>query len=177
MNKLKSKKGELIVSLVELVIGILLLIKPVGFTSGIIVVIGLLLAAQGVKNIVQYFKIKPAEASKEQLFSKGLIGTLIGCFCMFRSQWFIATFPVLTMIYGVMILLLGMNKIQKMADMLRVKGKYWYLEGIAAALSIIFAIIILANPFASTAALWVFVAISVIAEAILDFCTAFVTAK
>ena len=176
MNKLKNKKGELVLSLVELVIGILLLIKPVGFTSGIIVVIGLLLAAKGIKSIVQYFKMKPAEASKEQLLSKGLIGTLIGCFCMFRSQWFIATFPVLTMIYGVMILLLGMSKIQKMADMLRTKEKYWYLAGIAAVLSIIFAIVILANPFASTAALWIFVAISVIAEAILDFCTAFVTA-
>ena len=91
--------------LLVLVIGILLLIKPVGFTSGIIVIIGLLLAAQGIKSIVQYFKMKPAEASKEQLLSKGLIGTLIGCFCMFRSRWFIATFPVLTMIYGVMILL------------------------------------------------------------------------
>lgn len=176
MNKLKNKKGELIVSLVELVIGILLLIKPVGFTSGIIVIIGLLLAAQGIRSIVKYFKMKPAEASKEQLLSKGLIGTMVGLFCVFRSQWFIATFPVLTMLYGVMILLLGMSKIQKMADMLRLKEKYWYLAGIAAALSIIFAIIILANPFASTAALWIFVAISVIAEAILDFCTAFVTA-
>jgi len=39
---------------------------------------------------------------------------------------------------------------------------------IGAVLTLVFALLILANPFASTAFLWTFIAISLIVEAVLD---------
>ena len=33
-----------------------------------------------------------------------------GAFCAFNSRWFIATFPVITLIYGVIILVAGIRK-------------------------------------------------------------------
>ena len=51
---------------------------------------------------------------------------MVGCglFCMFRSGWFIAAFPVLTMLYGVATLVTAFGKLQWTADLLRLKHKY-----------------------------------------------------
>ena len=43
---------------------------------------------------------------------------------MFRSGWFIAAFPVLTMLYGVATLVTAFGKLQWTADLLRLKHKY-----------------------------------------------------
>lgn len=53
-------------------------------------------------------------------------------------------------------------------DLLRLKVRYWFLAGINAALAILFAAIILSNPFVSTVVLWRVAAISLIVEAALD---------
>lgn len=87
---------------------------------------------------------------------------------MFRSNWFIVTFPLLTVIYGVLTLLGGINKVQWAIDMLRAKQKYWFVAIISAVLTLVFSALILANPFASTAVLWTFIAVTLIVEAVID---------
>ena len=72
------------------------------------------------------------------------------------------------MLYGVGILLTGIAKIQWTVDMARLKMSKWFLAAIGAALSILFAAVILMNPFQSTTFLWTFVAVSLIVEAALD---------
>ena len=67
-----------------------------------------------------------------------------------------------------LILISGINKIQWAVDMLRQKQKYWFVALIGAALSLVFAALVLANPFSSTAALWIFIAVSLIIEAVVD---------
>lgn len=102
---------------------------------------------------------------------KGLILLGAGIFCAFRSYWFIVTFPVLSVIYGVMILTAGFGKIQWTADLLRMKKKKWFLAAISAAISVACAITILNNPFTSSAILWMFTGISLIVEAAVDLIT------
>ena len=60
MDKIKKNKriNALVLCLGELIIGILLLVKPVGFTSGIIIAIGVALMMRGVMDVVSYFKAK-----------------------------------------------------------------------------------------------------------------------
>ena len=87
---------------------------------------------------------------------------------MFRSNWFIVTFPLLTVIYGVLTLLGGINKVPWAIDMLRAKQKYWFVAIISAGLTLVFSALILANPFASTAVLWTFIAVTLIVEAVID---------
>ena len=43
-------------SFVEILIGILLLINPVGFTSSIIVAFGIVLTIMGIGQIIKYFR-------------------------------------------------------------------------------------------------------------------------
>ena len=168
MSKLDRNTGNLIMCIAEAVIGILLLINPIGFTSGIIVVLGFVLTLLGLKELVSYFKKDPDTAAEGSGLAKGLLCAVLGIFCMFKSEWFIVTFPILTVFYGVLTLVGGISKIQWAVDLFRRKQKYGYIEVIGAVLTILFAILILTNPFASTAILWTFIGISLIAEAIID---------
>lgn len=165
----------LITGLVELLVGILLLIDPIGFTSGIIIAVGAALCLIGLKSVITYFRSDAFNAAASQSLSKGLIYLFIGGFCAFKSEWFIVTFPILTLLYGAIMLLAGLGKIQFMADMIRMKSKRWWLAAISAALTLLCAVIILLDPFGVTAALWIFTAVTLIVQAVLDCVTIFLS--
>lgn len=167
----RTKHNNIFMCVAEILIGILLLINPVGFTRGIIVALGAVLTVQGVRAIVGYFRADPQTASGQNLLARGLLMACLGLFCMFRSSWFIAAFPVLTMFYGALILASAFEKVQWTVDMIRRKQRYWFVALIGALLSIAASVLILANPFASTAALWIFVGVSLIVEAVVDAIT------
>lgn len=171
MTGLKGNFNGIIVCLFEILVGILLLIDPVAFTTGIISVAGIILLIVGVISIFKYFKSDAKLAALGQYLAKGLMALLAGLFCIFNSGWFIATFPVLTIIYGALVLVEGLVKTQLVVDMIRMKKKKWGFALVSAVLSIVCAYIILDNPFASVAALWMFTGIVLIAEAIIDIVT------
>lgn len=90
---------------------------------------------------------------------------------MINPKWFITTFPIFTVFYGVIILVSGISKVQWSVDMFRKKQKYWYVAMMGAVLSLLFAVLILTDPFTSTAVLWTFIAVSLIIEAVVDVLT------
>lgn len=168
MKTIKENFGNIIMSLGEILIGILLLIKPIGFTKGIIIIVGSILIILGIINIIKYVTSDIFQSIKEQSLSTGLIFVTIGLFCVLRTNWFIITFPVLTILYGIMIFIMGLKKVQWSIDLIRLKRKHWFIVGLSAVTSIMFAIIIMNNPFSTTAILWQFTGIILIIESILD---------
>lgn len=171
MKILKEHANGIVLCLFELIVGTLLLINPVGFTSWIIMIAGIVLMVIGLVETIRYFKTSAKEAAVSQTLVKGLLSILAGGFCTFRTEWFIVTFPVLTIIYGVVILMTGIGKIQLTVDMLRQKNKKWFWAAINAVVSIISAVVILNSPFTSTAILWMFTGASLLVEGILDIVT------
>lgn len=174
---LKRSLGGAAMSLAEMIIGILLLVNPVGFASGIIVVLGAVLMVVGVSSIIRYFRTEPEAAAVSQTLVKGLVELLLGTLCVVNSHWFIATFPVLTLVYGVGILITGLTKLQWMVDIIRMKRGRWLLIAISAAASILCGVVIITNPFSTTAVLWIFIGISLIVEAVFDIIAALFTNK
>lgn len=165
---LKRNLGSVAMSLAEIIIGILLLVNPVAFTSGIIVAFGIVLMIMGIGTTIKYFRIEPEEAAVSQTLVKGLIGLLAGAFCAFNAHWFIVTFPVLTLVYGVVILVTGITKVQWTVDIIRMKRSKWFWMAISAAISILCGITVITNPFSTTAVLWMFIGISLIVDAVFD---------
>lgn len=168
MNNKKIVKSTILMSAVEFIIGIILLFRPEGFTSAIIVLLGILLIAVGLMNAVNYFRTEKNEAMKTNLLSKGLLCLIIGLFCALNSGWFIHTFPATTVLYGAFMLLLGVTKLQNSIDGMRFKFRYWYINLAVAVLTLISAIIIIANPFTATGFIWKYIAVALLIEAALD---------
>lgn len=165
---LKRSLSSVGMSLAEIIVGILLLMNPVAFTSGIIVAFGIVLMIMGVSKTVKYFLTEPEEAAVGQILVKGLLLLLAGVFCAFNSRWFIATFPVITLVYGAVILITGITKIQWTIDIIRMKRSKWIWVAISALISVLCGIVIICNPFSSTAVLWMFTGISLIVDAVFD---------
>lgn len=168
MKMLKKSMVGIAVSLVELLIGILLLVDPVGFTSGIIIACGIGLMLGGIGSVIRYFLSAPEAAAVSQSLVKGLVALLAGAFCAFNSHWFLAAFPVLTLVYGIVILIVGLTKLQWTVDMIRLKRSRWYLSAISSVLSVVCGVVIITSPFSSTGVLWMFTGISLITEAVFD---------
>lgn len=174
MRMVKNKFLGVIICLFELLTGILLLVNPVEFTSIIIIRAGAIMAIVGIINIIKYFTSNKKIASNEQYLVKGLLLIAAGVFCVVKSDWFILTFPMITVIYGIMIGIMGIDNIQLSFDMIRAKEKNWVIALISAIMSIACSAIILSAPFSSTTILWTFTGITIIVEAIMDFLIVFV---
>jgi uncharacterized membrane protein HdeD (DUF308 family) len=177
MKALKQNGNTVIMFLIEAVVGILLLVDPLNFTSGIIMIAGIALMICGLVRVIQYFRSEPQEAAVGQLLAKGIIYLLAGAFCTFNSEWFIVTFPIIAILYGIGILLIGVGKLQTTMDLLRLKNKKWWWSAISAAISVTCALVIILNPFTTTVVLWRFTGISLLVEAVFDIITLFVSRK
>ena len=75
---------------------------------------------------------------------------------------------MLTLVYGVVILITGIAKLQCTVDIIRMKRSKWFWMAISAAISVFCGIIVITNPFSTTAVLWMFIGISLIVDAVLD---------
>ncbi len=165
---IKKNLPGIIVCLSELLVGILLLVRPAGFTALVIICIGAALILYGLSNVIRYFRTAPQAAEKERRLARGLIILLPGLFCILQSAWIIAIFPVITVLYGAGLLIAGLYKIQITADMLRQKRAGWQWAALSAGLALLFAVVILLNPFSTAAILWSFAAVGLIVEAVVD---------
>lgn len=164
--------NSIILSLCEIIIGVLLLIEPVKFTVTIITFLGIVLVLAGIVGIVQYFRMESAVTALEQGLTRGIIQVVFGVFCIVNNHWFIVAFPVITVIYGIITLITGISKVQWTVDMIRAKIKKWGWVAASAVITIVCAVIILAHPFTSTSVLWIFIAVSLIVEALADIIVA-----
>ena len=160
-----SKASSILLSVCELIVGILLLIDPIGFTGTIIVFLGIALSILGIVNIVQYFRDPPAQAILKQSLAHGCLAS--GIFFVVKSTY-IASLSLLTVLYGVGILILGITKVQWTVDQIRLKTDKWFLTAISAAVTILCAVIILCNP----AVMWTLIAVFLILEAVMDIVAA-----
>ena len=173
MKFLRQHANSIILCLFEILVGILLLINPVKFTTAIVTVFGVVLIMIGVICVLSYFRSEAVQAAASQSLSKGLLALTVGIFCTVRSSWFITVFPAVAIIYGVAVLMAGLVKIQWAVDLIRLRLGRWVLPAVSAAISVICGVIILNNPFGATVVLWIFTGISLIVEAALDIIALF----
>ena len=70
--------------------------------------------------------------------------------------------------YGVVILVAGIAKLQWAIDIIRMKRSKWFWMAISAAISIVCGVTVITNPFSTTAVLWMFIGITLIVDAVFD---------
>ncbi|MCD7831684.1 MAG: DUF308 domain-containing protein [Firmicutes bacterium] len=173
MKKIKNSAGNLILSICEILLGIVLLVNPVDFIGGIIVIVGVVFAVMGLFNIIGYFLTPVKEATVGTKLTEGIIGLAVGIFCICNSGWVTATLSVIAVIYGIIVLLTGVVKVQWSIDLLRLKQKRWIFALISAVLSIIAGVIIVCNPFTTVSVAGIFAGVILTVEGILDIIAVF----
>ena len=89
MFRMNRNVINLIICFGELLIGILLLVDPLGFTSSVLLLLGAILTIVGIAKIVTYFRLEAQLASQNGGLVTGLLLVLLGLFCIFKWEWFL----------------------------------------------------------------------------------------
>ena len=166
MKALKQNGNGILLCLLEIAVGILLLINYEKLTEFIIIGAGVILLAIGIVTALKYFRTEAEEARLGQLLTKGLTEIAIGAFLLIKTDLFKSHLNLLVVVYGIVILVAGLNKVQITADLIRRKNDKWFMYGISALVTIVCAVIIIA--LAETGWIWMFIGIYLIAQAVLD---------
>lgn len=177
MKYLKGNAGTLATIAFLIIVGVLLLVNPETFAVVVVKVAGVLLMLLGAVDIIKYFRTPAPEAVQGQSFYSGAVLITVGCFGLFASGWFVKVFPVLAVIYGLMQILLGLRKLQRTVDALRLKLPLWHLRGLSAVISLAFGFLIALNPEMTVIGIWVFTGLSMILEGVFDAAVLFLTGR
>ena len=164
----KQHGAALMMILCEAAAGVLLLAKPMGFTQGLVIALGVLLALAGVRQTVGYCMTKAEQAAKSSGLFRGLTALTMGLCAALNSEAILAAFPVVTTLYGGVVFLSGLYKVQLAVDAARMKQGKLYPQVISALFTLAFAVLTMMHPFASVAAMWTFIGAMLLANAVVD---------
>lgn len=177
MKRIRIYLFDLMIIVLELVVGFILIINPDAFTRGVIISFGVLLMLFGVVSIIQYFRTEPQMAALQKKLAQGVGSLVMGLVLGIRSQWFVEFFPMLTSLYGIALLAVAIVKLQRIVDFLRLKQRGWYLEGIGTLLLTVSGILLLVNPFTTVKYVWILIAVVLFLDAALTLATIIVSSR
>ena len=174
-NKDSEKKGlgkhlhlswtELIVGVAIVLIGLVLLIWPDIATSLLFSVIGAVCIIIGMVYVVRYFMLEARISITSFDLSLGLVWIIGGVLVIVFKGLLISLLPIL---FGLVILIGGVVKIQSTLSFRRMNAARWYIELICAAVSIAFGVVILLNPFSTALLLMRVIGAGLVVEGVMD---------
>jgi len=175
----KSKNGLIsgisLLATISILLGLVLLIFPKVSQNIIIYTFGGILCLLGIVNIIIYFQKDIKEGLIGKNFAFGLLAFAGGVYIISRPMFLI---NVITIIFGIVVIIGGAYKIQIAFDLLRMNNKKWYFFLVFAVVMITLGILILIDVFnGNTTALMRFCGICLVAEGALDFVTVIVFRK
>ena len=168
---MKERIGKISVSLMlaigELLLGLLLLINPVGLTSWVIVTLGGLLILLGALHLFQYIRLPREKAAETWKLATGAGLLAIGLSSIANQHWMVQLLDTLTTLYGSIALAAAFMKLQIAVDALRSSRPCWYLMAISFLVTAILATLLFINLFAESA-VWIVTGIVLLLLTVLD---------
>lgn len=179
MNTVKWNTPILFLIVLEVIVGILLLLNPEGFTRMVIIVFGIVLVFFGIVNLIRYVKDSKEGAGYAGKLVGGILALVFGLICIFASGWIIGLISIIAVIYAIILIIAGVMKIQsfvqvKKADMVN-GGTYLML--VSGIIMIVFGVILLFRPFGTIEVLLRIAGIIALVEAVLDVISLIMSAK
>ncbi len=163
MNIMNRNRDSLVLTVTEIIVGIVLLINPLGFTKMILVAIGVLALISAGVNFIDYLH---DHTHKDKAVSAAL-QAVVGLVLTLGSNWILATFSALFIIFGLLNIFAGIHKFNQ-AMLLRRNGLPSGMAFVGSIVTIGLGVLIFLNPFDAFMTVWQFIGISLIIEAVLD---------
>ena len=140
-------------------LGLVLLIWPDLSTKLICFALGGILAVMGLVRIVLYFIRDGYLGMLRQDLTIGLLALGAGGFLLFWPQMVASFLPVL---FGLLLLVAGADRLQAGLDLRRMGSRYWAGTVAAALVTLILGAVVLANPFDTALLLIRFIGVSLL---------------
>lgn len=144
--KKKQIKG-IFVSILLIVLGIFLIIKPDDILQKLIQVMGIILLLCGVIDFMGYFKMSDEEKLFNYGIMKGVLEFCIGILFIFK---FLELIDIFSIIIGLMIIFINLFKLQLALNLKQIENTNWFTGVIISTISLILGIVIILDPFGTT---------------------------
>lgn len=167
MNKLFAT--SLISSIVMLVLGILLLVKPDFIINIVSTIIGLAILVPGIVSLVDYFKTK-----YNANLVIGVIACIIGIIFIFNSKFVSSILPF---VLGIYFIINGISKLQYGIELRKNQVVNYMASIITSILMLVCGVLLIINPFGGALAITQVLGIFMLVYAILDIYNAIMIRK
>lgn len=164
---MKKISVSLMLSVCEVLLGLSLLMDPVGLASVVIIASGVILALLGALNLYKYVRLPREEAAKTWKLAEGACLLAVGIVCVVNQPWMVQVMGTLTTLYGILTLASAFMKLQIGVDALRGKRPFWYLMVISFVFTAVLAALLIVNPF-TEGSVWIVSGVALLALAVLD---------
>ncbi len=151
----------------ELLLGILLLINPIGLTTAVVIGLGVVLIALGIYNLIQYIRLPREEASQKWNLAQGAGFIALGIVAITQQPLVVQFLGTLTTLYGAITLALAFMKLQIMVDAFRVKKLNWHFMGISFLVATALAVLLITGVLAENV-VWILTGIFLVIMSIVD---------
>ncbi len=141
--KKKEIKG-ILVSILLIVLGTFLLLKPLEIIETLLKVIGIFLLICGVLDFTNYFTLKNEEKIFDYTLMKGIMEITTSILFIFKSEVLSSVFPILL---GLIIIFINIFKLEIALNLKSIDESNSMIGTIISSLSIILGVIIILNPF------------------------------
>ena len=164
---IKKTSISLMLAVGEMLLGILLLINPVGLTSFVIIALGVLLLLLSALHLFRYIRLPKEEAAQTWKLATGAGLLAVGIAIVANQPWMVEMLGTLTTLYGIIMLSATFMKLQISVDALRGKRRFWYLMAISFVATAVLSTLLFIGSLAESA-VWVVTGIALIVLAVLD---------
>ena len=168
------RKGAIAVSCCMLALGILMVLWPDISALTICIILGIFCIAAGVYAMVRYFKLGAAGLFFRSDLSFGICSILLGVLLLLHPYGAMIFLPIAA---GFFMIVGSVLDIQVSIEMRRLHFGNWGVMLILGIINIIFAFLLLMNPFQGASVLVIFVGISLVVDGIQNFYSIYCISK
>lgn len=170
----KMSNTSLIISIIFIIVGLFLFIKPDTTISIISYIIGGTLLASGIFSGYKYFTAEGIGNVFNFDLVYGVLLIIAGMFLIIKPNALASLFPI---ILGIWIIINSVTKFQYALVLKKIKNEDWIYTSLISALTLAWGILLLYNPFASALLITQTIGVFIIVYAVLDIIDNFIIRK
>ncbi len=152
-------------AIISILIGLALLLRPGTFTVMACRIIAILVLISGIAAIVSYIRETQRIWRLQALLVIGIILVLLGISMLARPAFFISLLPL---VLAFIILIHGLQDLSYALNMKKLNDPYWWSAALIALISILFAIVVIINPFTAASTVMMLVGVALIYDGASD---------
>ena len=161
----KLSQISTITSIIFILVGIFLIIKPETTLSLISYILGIVILVNGIMNLIRYFSNRATGDLFDFGFIFGIIGVVVAVIFISQPNMIASIIPL---ILGVWILVNGIVKLQFSMNLRNYQNSSWSRSAVISGLNIFLGIILVLNPFKGAVVITQIIGGFLILYAILD---------
>lgn len=162
-NLKKWKRRYVILTCMVMALAVCLIVWP-NMSAGVLCILfGVILAAVGGMRIYSYFQRGLRALWHRYEFPLGILDMLLGIYFFTRPENVLLLVPV---IVGIVIVMDSVFKLQTALELREMGMRRWWSVLLFAIISILFAVLLIGNPFEGTITLTIYLGVSLLIDAI-----------